>query len=158
MSMTPQSKSTLSNTIHSLRAHLLERLKEQTVSMYRLQIENIDAAELSEEATIKRTRLENWIDEQVRAENKPQKDHPALKERFLMEVVKKAAYTHLNRHIYLRLLEGFGLREKLLTGGWSSQSYQNLKYFVEPLLDDETEGYEFILGLVFDDLAKELLN
>ena len=31
-----------------------------------------------------------------------------------MEVVKKAAYTHLNRHIYLRLLEGFGLRENSL--------------------------------------------
>ena len=67
MSMTSQAKSTLSNTIHSLRAHLLARFREQTVSIYRLQIENIDDAELSEEATIKRIRLENWIDEQVRA-------------------------------------------------------------------------------------------
>ena len=54
MPMTSQAKSTLSNTIHSLRAHLLARFREQTVSIYRLQIENIEDAELSEEATIKR--------------------------------------------------------------------------------------------------------
>ncbi len=154
--MTADAKSELSRTIQNLRAHLLQRLNEATNSFYRLQIENIEEAELTEETQIKRKRLEEWLDEQVRGEQRPEKEHSQLRERFLQEAIKRAAYTHINRHVYLRLLEGFELREKLLTGGWSSQAFQDFSYFISPLLDDETKGYGFVLSLAFDDLATEL--
>ena len=89
MFMTPQAKSELSKTICSLRSHLLERLKEATYSTYRLQIDDIEKAELNESHKIKRARLERWLNEQIRAENKPDKEYHALRERFLLETIKR---------------------------------------------------------------------
>lgn len=156
MSMTIEAKSHLAKTIRNLRSYLLERLYQATSSVYQLQIPDIENAQLPRDNYIKRKRLESWLDEQVRAQNVVAKEQPKLRKRFLEDAIKKKAYTHVNRHVYLRLLEGFALRQKLLTGGWNSKSFQDFQYFIPQLQKDDSEGYAFVLELVYDELATEL--
>ncbi len=50
-------------------------------------------------------------------------------------------------------MEATSLRAPLLlTGGWESRAYKDFR----DLAPDETEGYAFLLGLVFEDLVQEL--
>jgi hypothetical protein len=75
-------------------------------------------------------RLEEWIDEQVRAlpAKRSAKQREAAGLRYRREVVEQAAYTWLNRLVYLRLLEGMKLRTaKLLTGGFESSVYADFR-------------------------------
>ena len=45
----------------------------------------------------------------------------------------------------------------MVTGGWESRGYQDFRSLAPALVrDDETEGYAFLLRLVFEDLATEL--
>ena len=77
-------------------------------------------------------------------------------------MVKQAAYTLLNRLIYLRLLEASGLRKTaVLAGGWSSPGYRDFRELAPELLRDpserdKSEGYAMLLRLVFDELALDL--
>ena len=155
MPMTPKAKSALSSTIRSLRTRLLDDLHAATEGAYRLSLKAKDA-KLGEAARIRRERLENWIDEQVRA--LPQKEQAGASERFRLEVEKDAASTLLNRIVYLRLLEANGLREeRVATGGWDSQGYKQFREFAAELVrGDESEGYAQLLQLIFDDLAIDL--
>lgn len=156
MSMTPDAKRDLSSTIRSLRARLLTDLRDATESAYRLSIHDREAG-LSETARAKRKRLEDWIKEQERAEvgrGRAQR----TKEDIRRYAEKQAAYTLLNRLIFLRLLEASGLRKPaVITGAWESAGYKDFRSLAPALVrGDETEGYEFLLHLVFDDLATEL--
>src|SRR5690606_14019041 len=121
----------------------------------------------AEAPRIRRERLEAWLDEQTRAEAhgepdkkaKPKKavDEKTLRERFLRQAEKEAAFTVLNRLAFLRHVEALGLcGPAVVTGGWSSQGYKELREFAPELCGDETEGYAHLLGLVFDELAHDL--
>ncbi len=155
MTMTTEAKRALSKTIRGLRARLLEDLAEATERAYRLSID-AKRAELDEAARVKRTRLEGWIDEQVRA--LPAKARQGAPERLRLEVVKDAAATLLVRLVYLRLLEASGLSPvKVVTAGWNSRGYKDFREVAPELVRaDETEGYATLLGLVFDELARDL--
>src|SRR5262249_27059287 len=71
---------------------------------------------------------------------------------------KQAAYTLLNRLVFLRLLEASGFRRPfVVTGGWESPGYKDFRSLAPALVrDDVTEGYNFLLRLVFEDLALDL--
>ncbi len=154
--MTPEAKSALSSTVRGLRTRLLDDLHDATEAAYRLSVRARDAA-LSEAAGARRTRLDAWLDEQVRAgtaHGRPGRE----REYFRREVEKRAAYTLLNRLVLLRLLEGMGLhRVPVLTGGWESEGYRHFRELARVLVrDDPSEGYAYLLQLIFEDLALEL--
>ncbi len=155
MTMTSDAKRALSTTIRGLRARLLDDLHAAAEAIYRLSVP-AGEAELAEAETVRRQRLETWIGEQVRAQAGSKKRRTA--DDFRGEVEKQAAYTLLNRLIILRLMEAAGLRSpKVVTGGWESPAYKTLRELAPGLIrGDETEGFAFLLQLVFEDLATDL--
>lgn len=163
MPLTPEAKTRLSQTIRTLRRDLLAQLKDHLQATYRLAVP-VERAGLGEEEGIRRVRLERWLDERVRGCGaKGEAAVRAARERFLDEAVHEAAATLLNRLVYLRLLEhmrgpdGRPLRRmKLVTGGWSSEAMAEFRDVGGPLLDDEGEGFDVLLDLVFDDLSIDL--
>ncbi|MCA1971291.1 MAG: BREX-6 system adenine-specific DNA-methyltransferase PglX, partial [Caenispirillum sp.] len=163
MPLTPEAKTRLSQTIRTLRRDLLAQLKDHLQATYRLAVP-VERAGLGEEEGIRRVRLERWLDERVRGCGaKGEAAVRAARERFLDEAVHEAAATLLNRLVYLRLLEhmrgpdGRPLRRmKLVTGGWSSEAMAEFRDIGGPLLDDEGEGFDVLLDLVFDDLSIDL--
>ena len=162
MSMTSGAKHALATTIRSLRARLLEDLHAATETAYRLSVPSRDAG-LDEAARARRGRLEAWMAEQVRAQAAAGAKGSRSEEDFRREAEKQAAYTLLNRLILLRLMEtpgpsGQPLRAPaVVTGGWESRAYLDFRDLAPGIVrDDETEGYAFLLRLVFEDLATEL--
>ena len=162
MSMTPEAKSALARTIRGtststggLRQRLLEDLHNATETAYRLSVRAQNAG-LDEAARTRRRRFEAWIDEQRRAQGAAKPRRTA--DDFRRDAEKQAAYTWLNRIIVLRLMEGAELRgPKVVTGGWESRGYQDFRSIAQALVrGDKTEGYAYLLGLVFEDLATEL--
>ena len=160
MAMTPEAKRALSSTIRGLRQRLLEDLRLATESAYRLSVRAQDAG-LDEAAKTKRQRLDSWLDEQLRAQaaggRRRQRDD------FLREAEQQAAYTLLNRLVILRLMEepgpsGQPLRKPaLIKGGWGSAAYQDFRDLARGVVrDDPTEGFGFLLQLVFEELAEDL--
>ena len=152
--MTSDAKRQLSTTMRSLRERLLTDLQSAMEATYRLSVRAQDAG-LPEAARAKRARLEAWAQEQVRAqEGKARREAGA----FLADARKRAAYTLLNRLVFLRLLEAAGLRRpSVVTGGWDSRAYKDFRQLASALVrEDESEGYALLLQLVFDDLATDL--
>ena len=155
--LTPEAKQLLARTIRELRARLIQDLHDAAEGRYRLSLP-LDRARLPEDLRKKRERLEEWLDERVRsAAPKDKKAAEAARARFLAEAQKEAAATLLNRLVMLRHLEALGLsRPEVVTGGWTSRGYQELRDFAPGLCGDETEGYAALLQLVFDELALDL--
>ena len=166
--MTPEAKKALSSTIRGkqgitgggLRQRFLDDLRLATESAYRLSLRAQDAG-LDEAARTKRQRLDSWLDQQLRAQaaggRRRQRDD------FLREAEQQAAYTLLNRLVILRLLEepgpsGQPLRKPaLIKGGWGSTAYQDFRDLARGVVrDDPTEGFGFLLQLVFEELAEDL--
>ncbi|MEB3290978.1 MAG: BREX-6 system adenine-specific DNA-methyltransferase PglX, partial [Leptolyngbya sp.] len=163
--LTPDAKNQLSRTIRALRGRLLTDLHNAAESTYRLSIAALDRAGLAEEQREKRRRLETWLDEQVRAEVAPlalsgtklEKAKAEIRARSLHNALKLAAATLLNRLIVIRQMEALGLlRTKVVTGGWSSPAYREFRDFAPDLCKDDTEGYGFLLQLLYDELALDL--
>ncbi|HRE91034.1 MAG TPA: hypothetical protein PK095_18070, partial [Myxococcota bacterium] len=190
--MTPDAKRALSTTIRGLRQRLLEDLHAATERAYRLSIRARDAG-LTEAAKFRRSRLEAWVSEELRglgggpgkkagkgqtaaAEN-PAGAAPARGLHEVNEVrrglEKRAAYTLLNRLVFLKLLEAPRppkpgesqprsalLHPAVVTGGWDSRAYKDFRSLAADLCRggrlDETEGYDYLLRLTFDELATEL--
>ncbi|WP_216923313.1 BREX-6 system adenine-specific DNA-methyltransferase PglX [Synechococcus sp. CCAP 1479/9] len=160
MAMTPEAKKALSSTIRGLRQRLLEDLRLATESAYRLSVRAQDAG-LDEAARTKRQRLDSWLDEQLRAQAAGGRRRQ--REDFLREAEQQAAYTLLNRLVILRLMEepgpsGQPLRKPaLIKGGWGSTAYQDFRDLARGVVrDDPTEGFGFLLQLVFEELAEDL--
>lgn len=164
MTVTSEAKRALSGTIRALRARLLDDLHGATETAYRLSIRAPDAG-LEEAAQVKRERLEAYLHEQLRAQGagkakgKPARSFDDLR----CEVEKQAAYTLLNRLVILRLMEapgpnGAAMRPvPVVTGGWESRGYKDFRQLAPIIVQgDPTEGYGFLLQLVFEDLATEL--
>ncbi len=158
MTMTLEAKRRLSGTVRELRAYLLEALHAAVESEYRFAIKRAHDAGLDEARTAKRRRFEAWIAEQVRAEARAKKKDARTAEEFRREAEKQAAYTLLNRLVLLRLMEAAGLRSPhVVTGGWESRGYRDFRELAPALVrEDPTEGYGFLLKLVFQDLAHDL--
>ena len=161
-SMTSEARRELAKTIRALRARLLEDLHGATEAAYRLSVRAQDAG-LAEDARARRARLEAWVAEQARAQGPGGDKAKGARSGadFRREAEAQAAYTLLNRLVLLRLLEaprpGGPLRAPaVLTGGWESRGYKDLRQLAPALARDETEGYAFLLRLVFEDLAAEL--
>ena len=161
MAMTPEAKKALSSTIRGLRQRLLEDLRLATESAYRLTVKRIQDAGLDQASTTKRQRLENWLDEQLRVQAAGGRSRK--KDDFLREAEQQAAYTLLNRLVILRLMEepgpsGQALRKRaLIKGGWGSTAYQDFRDRARGVVrDDPTEGFGFLLQLVFEELAEDL--
>jgi hypothetical protein len=164
MPMTTDAKRALSATIRSLRTRLIDDLHAATETDYRLSVRAHDAG-LNEAARIRRGRLEAWVAEQMRAENTANsRSRPSRSaEDFRREAEKQAAYTLLNRLVLLRLMETAESSSEplrtpaVVTGGWESRAYQDFRQIAPGLVrGDQTEGYEFLLRLTFEDLATEL--
>ena len=154
--MTPEAKRELSSTIRAIRSRLLLDLHDSAESAYRLSVHEREAG-LSEAARAKRKRLDDWIKEQERAES-GRGQTKRTKDDIRRDAEKQAAYTLLNRLVFLRLLEASGLRKPFtVTGGWESPGYKDFRSLAPALVrDDVTEGYDFLLRLVFEDLALDL--
>lgn len=162
MTMTPEAKKALSATIRELRARLLDDLRDATESTYRLAARHTDAG-LSAEASAKRRRLEAWIDEQARAQ--PAKNRRPADD-FAREAEKQAAYTLLNRLIFIKLLEapappgGPPIRPvPILKDGWESKGYKDFRALAPDICNDPHDpsaGFAFLLRLVFEDLSDDL--
>ncbi len=159
MTMTSDAKKALSSTIRALRARLLEDLHAATETTYRLSVRAQDAG-LSEAARVRRARLETWVAEQQRADEASGGKKPKVRslEDYRRGVELQAAYTLLNRLVVLRLMEASELRAPaVVTGGWESRGYKDFRSLAPGLVrNDPTEGYAFLLELVFEDLATEL--
>jgi Eco57I restriction-modification methylase len=157
MSMTPEAKKLLSATIRALRARLLDDLHAATEAEYQLGIARVRDAKLSEAAVRRRRRLEDWLEEQVRAQAGGKKKG-RTREEFRREVEQRAGYTWLNRLVVLRVMEATGLRgERVVTGGWESSGYQTFRELAPALVQGEaSEGFAFLLRLVCEELAVDL--
>jgi hypothetical protein len=154
MSMTPDAKKLLATTIRALRVRLLADLAARTESKYQLALKAKDA-NLDEETACNRRRLDDYLNDQVRAQ--PGRDKPRDAADFRGEVEQTAAYTLLNRLVVLRVMEATGLRRQaLVSQGWESPAYKTFRDLAPTLRDDESEGYELLLQLVFEELAGEL--
>jgi hypothetical protein len=162
LSMTSEAKHALASTIRILRFRLLEDLHAATETAYRFSVPVRDAG-LDEAARARRGRLEGWIAEQVRTQSTDRAKADRSAEGFRLEAEKQAAYTLLNRLVLLRLMEAPGPSDRplrvpaVVTGGWESRAYLDFRQLAPGIVrDDETEGYAFLLRLVFEDLATEL--
>lgn len=154
--LTPETKFKLSTTIRALRDRLLTDLHNGLDSTYRLSIP-LEKAGLAEEQRAKRQWLEQWLDEQARAEGKGKKEKAQVRERHRLAAEKLAAATFLNRIVAIKQMEAHGLiKPALVTGGWQSPGYRELRDFATDLLKDETEGFGTLLQLLYDELALEL--
>jgi hypothetical protein len=156
--MAPDAKRALKNTIRELREVLLTDLREALDRTYRLSLRVRDTG-LGEAAGHRRERLESWISEQLRAQNDGR-----TRDDFLREVEKQAAYTLLNRIVVLRLVEERRPpTSAVIRGGWNSAGYADFRALARALAlpagsggGDETEGYGFLLQLVFEEMSVEL--
>ena len=120
--MTSEAKGQLSKTIRSLHEKLLTELGEATDREYLLTIRN---PKLDASRSIRRKRLEDWLDAQVRSQTGKLK---RTKDDFRRDSEKQAAYTLLNRLVILRILEATELRKpKVVTGGWNSSGYKDFR-------------------------------
>jgi len=156
--LTPEAKSKLSATIRSLRQRLLEDLQNAGEGTFRLSIKSANQAGLTEANRVKRQRLEQWLEMQVRGETagKKLKDEQRreLWERQLRSLEKLAAATWLNRLVVIKQMEAMGLvKPAVVTGGWQSPAYREFREFAPDLCKDDTEGYGTLLQLLCDELA-----
>ncbi|MFO0605026.1 MAG: BREX-6 system adenine-specific DNA-methyltransferase PglX [Polyangiales bacterium] len=170
--LTPASKKKLSETIRGLRARLITELRDEAAARYRLSVP-ADAAKLSEAARMRRARLDRWLDERARAQGvapdpvarwsdtddllAPKTPWRKARRRFLEEAATLAAATFLNRLVVLRCMEAAGLvKPPVLTGGLDSKAVRELREFAPALFADENAGFAWLLGQVFDELARDL--
>ena len=139
--MSIEAKGLLSRTIRDLRARLLIDLEQSLRQAYKLGIDDASEAKLDAAARARRARLDRAVEDT----------------RLRDDIVKQAAYTLLHRVVYLRLLEAAKLREiAVLTGGWQSPGYRDFRALAPDLLREDSEGYAWLLRIVFDDLALDL--
>ena len=165
MTMTSDAKRALAKTIRGLRERLLTDLHDETERVYRFGIGTVHHAGLDEATAQRRQRLERWLTDETKAQATGKGLATRTRDDFRRDAEKQAGYTLLNRLVLLRLMEAPGsgggdapLRKPaVVTGGWESKGYKDFRSLAPGLVrDDDTEGYAFLLKLVFQDLATEL--
>ena len=154
--LTPEAKTKLSNTIRTLRERLLTDLHNAADSAYRLSVP-LAKSGLDEEHRMKRQRLEAWLDEQARSESRSKQETVAqARERHRLTAEKLAAATFLNRIVVIKHMEALELLKPKVVKGWQSPGYREFRDFAPALLKDDTEGFNTLLQLLYDELAQEL--
>ncbi|HEU4578237.1 MAG TPA: BREX-6 system adenine-specific DNA-methyltransferase PglX [Polyangiaceae bacterium] len=154
-------KEALRRAVRGLRERLLVALDEAAEREYRLQT-SLERAQLPVDRRVKRERLEAWLEEQVRAESAAKRKgkgaEKVLRDRFLRGAVKEAAYTLLNRLVFVRILEHHGLiQPALVSKGWDSPAYRDeFVHYSHGLQGDDTRGYAALLELLYVELALDL--
>jgi hypothetical protein len=152
-----EAKEALRKTVRRLRALLLDRLDEAARGEYRLDA-GIEKAKLPDARHRRRQQLDAWLDEYER-EAKPAKGKvPAdLRLRGRAVVVKEAAYTWLNRLVFLRMLEHHGVQPlAVISGGEKSPGSIEFARYAGPLAADDSRGSLSLLKIIFAELALEL--
>ena len=148
MAMTAEAKRELSSTIRALRTRLLDDLHDATESAYRLSVHEREAG-LSEAARVQ-AEAPGRLDQGAGAgRGRPRAARSDRRTRSAVSAEKQAAYTLLNRLIFLRLLEAAGppLQPAVVTGGWESRGYKDFRELAPALVrGDETEGYAYLLA------------
>ncbi len=141
-----------------LERHLDEQVRAEVEAVYKRETgqapgQTPKKAKPKKKASAKKSKAVSRDDIELRLV-----EREGLKTRLLRDVVKEAAYTWLNRLVVVRLMEGMGLRDvPVLTGGWDSPGYKDFRSLARALVKgDDTEGYAFLLQLIFDDLAQDL--
>ncbi len=163
--LTPEAKDALRRTVRALRERLAVDLRAEAESTYRLM--RSDASDLSESARERRARLLTVVDERVRsaADAANARDRTAARERVLSSFVLEAAHTLVNRLVLLRHMEALSTGRPrverlvpidIVTKGWQSPAYRAWREHAPGLCEDTTEGYATLLGVVFDELARDL--
>jgi hypothetical protein len=149
--MTPQAKRRLAAIVRALRSELLVALRDAIDSAYRPSLA-LKQAGLRVEARRRRTRIEAWIKARQQAAS------GGTARDFWSEAAHEAAYTLFNRVFILRMLEARGMRAPaVVSKGYASRGYLDFREVAPALVsDDASEGYEFLLELVFAELAIEL--
>jgi hypothetical protein len=87
--LTPQAKSHLSTTIRTLRERMVRDIRDAAEMEFHLSVKAADA-ELTEAGRIRRGRLEEYIDERVRAE-KPKNEKARAAEMVLADLDRRRA-------------------------------------------------------------------
>ncbi len=154
--LTPEAKAQLSRTVRGLRERLLTDLRAAADGVYRLSVP-VSKAGLAEKERILRQRLEDWLDEQARADRGKKESTGDARERHRLAAEKLAGATLLNRLVVIKHMEALEmLRPAVVTGGWGSPGYREFRDFAPALASGETEGYATLLRLLFDELAVDL--
>ncbi|MBK8256774.1 MAG: SAM-dependent methyltransferase [Polyangiaceae bacterium] len=156
--MAPEAMELLSSEVRRLRVLLEEDIRRTLDRRFRLSVP-MASAHLGERERRLRKRLEEWLDERRRA------GKVAAMERTGPDVMaastSEAAANLFLRLVLLKQLEASGVvRPPVLTGGWSSKGYLELRTHGPELVHkdgpDDYEGLDFLLKLVFDDLSVDL--
>ncbi len=156
--LTPEAKAQLSKTVRGLRARLLTDLRAAADGVYRLSVP-VSKAGLAEKERILRRRLEDWLDEQARADRGKKESLGEARERHRLAAEKLAGATLLNRLVVIKHMEALGTAHgpAVVTGGWGSPGYRQFSEFAPALVaGGEAEGYATLLRLLFDELAVDL--
>ena len=158
--MAPEAMEALSVTVRRLRPFLETDFARQLDRRFRLSVPTANA-ELDARHHALRVRLETWLGERTRA-----RTTEGQKAADTRAVVRAAAISDLASRTLLRLfllrqLEASGVsRPALLTGGWTSKAYLEFRDHAPALVEgqhaDDYEGLDFLLKLLFDELAIDL--
>jgi hypothetical protein len=163
--LTPEARDALRRTIRTLRARLATDLRAEAESTYGLARK--DASDLPEAMRERRARLLAHVEEHVRSASPTElkKSRGDVHERVMSRFVLEAAHTLVNRLVLLRHMEALSVGKpraerlvpiEVVTKGWQSTAYRAWREHAAELCEDATEGYAMLLGLVFDDLARDL--
>jgi hypothetical protein len=154
--MAPEAMDALSFSVRRLRALLEDDLARQLDRRFRLSVPAAHAGLDAKELAL-RTRLDGWLAERARARHTNCSDGFAS----TMSVESDMASNALLRLFLLRQLEACGVsRPPVLSGGWNSKGYLEFRSYGAGLTDgqgrDEYEGLDFLLKLLFEELAIDL--
>jgi hypothetical protein len=146
----------LASSVRRLRALLEGDVSRQLDGRFRLSVPAAKAGLAAKELAL-RTRLEAWFAERARARRASSStgfDSPA-------SIESEMASSALLRLFLLRQLEACAVsRPPVLSGGWSSKGYLEFRSHGPGLTDgqnrDDYEGLDFLLKLLFDELAIDL--
>ena len=160
--MTPEAMESLSSSVRRLRTLLEHDLTTQLDRRLRLSVPAAGAG-LDAKVTVLRSRLEMWLAERARARARSA-GLPTPGENIAVDVRKAAesevAARTLLRLVLLRQLEASGIsRPAVLKGGWASKGYLEFREHAPGLADsqaNEYEGLDFLLKMLFDELAVDL--
>lgn len=155
--MSPAAMDALSATVRALRTVLQDDLSQQLERRFRLSVP-VSQAGLDAKNAALRGGLEAWLKERARSRAKSL----GICESEAREQVRSAteidfASRLLLRLVLLRQLESAGLsRPAVITNGWKSRGYLELRSFAPALAEGEYEGFDTLLKLLFDELAVDL--
>ncbi|NOU34911.1 MAG: SAM-dependent methyltransferase [Polyangiaceae bacterium] len=153
--MAVEAMEALSTSVRCLRTILEADLHQQLERRFRLSVA-ADHAGLEHRDLVLRLRFEAWGAERARARGRGQQTQSAS-----CSAESEIASTALLRLFLLRQLEACGIsRPPVLSGGWTSRGYLEFREHAPTLAGvhgrDDYEGLDFLLSLVFAELAIDL--